>query len=118
MIKSIVRDAYKWIHVVRVTVVLLFRYLMGIHTRNWAWLTFFSIQVPFMALETVSKKLMKQYHLHLPRWLSVLVTMAVLLFLADTFFFPPCLETGLADRVLYAIKGNVSQLVIFVLRTK
>jgi len=92
--------------------------MMGIHTRNWAWLTFFSIQVPFMALETVGKKLMKQHNLHLPRCLSVLMTMAVLLFLADAFFFPPCLETGLADRVLYAIKGNVSQMFTFVLRTK
>ncbi len=100
------------------TAVLLSRYMMGIHTHNWAWLTFFSIQVPFMALETVGKKVMKQQHMRLPRWLSILMTMAVLLFLADTFFFPPCLETGLADRVLYAIKGNVSRLVTFVLRTK
>lgn len=100
------------------TAVLLSRYMMGIHTHNWAWLTFFSVQVPFMALETVGKQVMKQQHMRLPRWLSILMTMAVLLFLADTFFFPPCLETDLADRVLYAIKGNVSRLVTFVLRTK
>lgn len=91
---------------------------MGVHTRNWQWLTFFSIQVPLMALEAVGKKLMKRYRLRLPRWISVVMTMTVLLWLADAFFFPPCLETGLADRVLYAIKDNISQLASFVLRSR
>ena len=89
----------------------LYRYMMGIHTRHWAWLTFFTIQVPLIALESIGKKLMKRYHLHLPHWVSIMATMAVLLWIADAFFFPPCLETGLADRVLHAIQGNVRQLV-------
>lgn len=84
--------------------------MMGVHTRNWAWLTFFSVQVPLMALEAMGKKLMKQNNLRLPRWLSISLTMAVLLWLADAFFFPPALDTGLADRVVDTIKRNASQL--------
>lgn len=94
------------------------RYMMGVHTRNWQWLTFFSVQVPLMALEAVGMKLMKRYRFRIPQWLPVVMTMTVLLWLADAFFFPPCLETGLADRVLHAIKGNISQLVSCVLRSR
>ena len=86
---------------------------MGRPTKNWAWLTFFAIQIPLLALEGLGKKLLKQQHWHVPRLISIIATQAVLLWLADAFFFPPCLDTGLADRVVDAIKGHVNQLVAF-----
>ena len=84
---------------------------MGTTTHHWAWFTFFVVQVPLLALEGVGRKWMKQHSLQVPQWLSVLVTMAVLLWLADAFFFPPCIDTGLADRVVETIKVNINQLV-------
>ena len=83
---------------------------MGTHTRHWAWLLFFTSQIPLLALESYGKKLLKQQHWRIPNWSSILLTMAVLLWLADSFFFPPCLDTGLADRVVDAVKANVNQL--------
>lgn len=83
---------------------------MGTHTERWKWLSFFSIQIPFLALEAYGKKLLRHCNFHIPRWISVSATLAVLLWMADTFFFPPCLETDLANRVVTAIKDNVSQL--------
>ena len=83
---------------------------MNTHTYHWKWLTFFTIQIPFLALEAAGKSLLKKHHLHVPRWISVLATLAVLMWMADTFFFPPCIETDLAERVVQTIKVNVSQL--------
>ena len=84
---------------------------MGTHTQQWKWLSFFTIQIPFLALEAYSKRLLKQCNFQVPRWISVPVTLAVLMWMADTFFFPPCLETDLANRVVNAIKDNVRQLI-------
>ena len=82
---------------------------MGTHTHQWKWLSFFTIQIPLLALEAFGKKQMKRYGLRLPRLLSISATMAVLLWLADRFFFPPCLETDLADRVVKAVNDNFKQ---------
>lgn len=83
---------------------------MGTHTHQWKWLTFFTIQSPLLALEAFGKKLMKRYSLHLPHVVNILATMVVLMWLADKFFFPPCLETDLADRVVMAVNDNFKQL--------
>lgn len=88
---------------------LLLRYMMGTHTQQWKWLTFFTIQSPLLALEALGKKQMKRYRLHLPHVVKILATMVVLMCLADRFFFPPCLETDLADRVVTAVNDNFKQ---------
>lgn len=79
---------------------------MGMHTHQWKWLCFFTMQSPLLVLEAVGKKLMKRYRVRLPRLPSILATMAILLWMADKFFFPPCLDTGLADRVVNAVNNN------------
>lgn len=86
---------------------------MGTHTHQWKWLSFFIVQVPLLALEAFGKKVMKRYNLRLPRLLSILATMVVLMWLADRFFFPPCLETALADRVVKAVSNNFKQLLMY-----
>lgn len=64
------------------------------------------MQAPLLVLEAVGKKLMKRYGLRLPRLPSILATMAALLWMADRFFFPPCLDTDLAGRVVDAVNNN------------
>lgn len=83
---------------------------MGTHTHQWKWLTFFTLQIPLLGLESFGKELMKRYGLRVPRPLSILATMAILMYLADLFFFPPCLETDLADRVVKAVNDNFKTL--------
>lgn len=83
---------------------------MGTHTHQWKWLCFFTMQSPLLVLEAFGKKLMKRYGIHLPRPLSILATMAALLWMADKFFFPPCLNTDLADRVVDAVNNNFKSL--------
>ena len=79
---------------------------MGTHTHQWKWLCFFSLQTPLLVLEAVGKKVMKRHGVHLPRLPSILATMAALLWMADKFFFPPCLDTDLAGRVVGAVNSN------------
>ena len=83
---------------------------MGYHTRHWGWLTFFSIQGPIVAVETVIRRQLKQHHIQLPRVVRIAVTVGVLLAIADTFFFPPLTHSGLADHVVELMKQNVDGL--------
>ena len=80
---------------------------MGYHTTHWAWLTFFSMQAPIIALETFVRQQLKQHRIHLPHVVQVFVTVAVLLTVADAFFFPPVVNSGLADHVVESIKKNI-----------
>ena len=80
---------------------------MGYHTTHWAWLTFFSIQAPVIAVETFVRQQLKQHRIHLPHVVQVFVTIAILLAIADAFFFPAVVNSGLADHVVESIKKNI-----------
>lgn len=64
------------------------------------------MQAPLLVVEALGKKLMKRHGVHVPRLPSILATMAALLWMADKFFFPPCLDTDLAGRVVDAVNNN------------
>lgn len=80
---------------------------MGYHTAHWAWLTFFSMQAPIIAVETFVRQQLKQHRIHLPHVVQVFVTTVVLLTVADAFFFPPVMNSGLADHVVESVKKNI-----------
>ncbi|KAL3155611.1 hypothetical protein ABBQ38_010865 [Trebouxia sp. C0009 RCD-2024] len=85
---------------------LVYWYMMGMHTHQWKWLCFFTMQAPLLVVEALGKKLMKRHGVHVPRLPSILATMVALLWMADKFFFPPCLDTDLAGRVVTAVNNN------------
>lgn len=74
------------------------------------WFLFFTIQAPITALESEIKRWAKRREIALPRWLSIPLTLGLMLVLADWFFFPPCLITGLDDRVTNSMRNNVQGL--------
>lgn len=95
----------------------LYRYLMGQHSRHWGWLIFFSIQGPIVAIENVIKRQLKQNRIQLPWLLRVAMTIAALLTVADKYFFPPVVGSGLADHVVELMKQNVEGVVSLMTRT-
>ena len=59
------------------------------------WLAFFSVQGPLCLAEAW----LSRQGVRLPRPVAVVATTAVLLLCANRFFFPPAVDTGLADKV-------------------
>lgn len=90
---------------------------MGQHSRQWGWLLFFSIQGPIVAIENVIRQQLKQNRIQLPWPLRVAMTIAVLLTVADKYFFPPVVLSGLADHVVDIMKQNVEGAVSLITRT-
>ena len=73
------------------------RRYFGIGWRWWGfWFSFFSLQGPLCLAETA----LSRRRVSLPRPLAVIATTAVLLVLGHSLFFPPAVQTGLADLVL------------------
>ena len=93
------------------------RYLVGYHTAGWSWLVFFSMQAPLVAVETALRHLFKQKSIMVPHAVSVALTIAVLLATADVLFFPPVVDSGLADHVVESIKSNFESLITLHRRT-
>jgi hypothetical protein len=56
--------------------------------------------------EHLVRSQLKQHHMQPPRWLSVPVTLAILLAVGHLYFFPPPMDSGLAGRVVTSIKGS------------
>ena len=80
---------------------------MGSHTPGWKWLSFFAIQAPLIAAERVSRKQLQRCGIQLPAWLSVPLTLGVLLLIADALFFSVWYGTEFADRVDSAIQNDL-----------
>lgn len=75
------------------------------------------MQAPLIAIETTLRHLLKQKTMKLPLVISVALTIAILLAIADVYFFPPVVDSGLADHVVESIKSNFEGLINFVSRT-
>ena len=78
------------------------RYFLG-----WCpgkWLVFFSVQGPLLALEALVKAAGKRMGVKLPVLLAIPCTLGILLLLADKYFIPPVVDTGLVDLVLHSIQ--------------
>ena len=65
-----------------------------------------SLQAPLLLLEHLVRSQLKQRHMQPPRWLSVPVTLTILMAVGHLFFFPPPMDSGLAGRVVTSIKGS------------
>lgn len=80
------------------------RYVQGYVTGQW--FTFFAIQGPIVLMETLLLAALARGGVTIPKPLAVVGALTVLIATGDMFFFPPCLDTGLADRVVQSIKGT------------
>ena len=65
-----------------------------------------SLQGPMVLLEHLIRSQLKQRHAQPPRWLSIPFTLATLLAVGHMYFFPPPMDSGLADRVVVSIKQS------------
>lgn len=74
------------------------------------WFVFFTIQAPIVALESSIKRVFKHRGHELPWWLSIPLTLGLMLILADWFFFPPCFITGLDEKVTSSMRNNIQGL--------
>lgn len=86
------------------------RYLFGQHTPNWRWLSFFAIQGPLIAAERCSTRISLRCGIKKPRWVSVPLTLSVLLLTANQLFFSVWYETPFADRMNAALQNDVRSL--------
>ena len=64
------------------------------------------MQGPMVLVEHLVRSQLKQRHVQLPRWVSIPLTLAILLAVGHAYFFPPPMDSGLADRVVASIKEN------------
>ena len=74
------------------------------------WFIFFTVQGPMLAVESVLKRWARKSRLELPLWAAVPLTWAVLLAVADYFFFPPPMKSGLADDTVAHLTHGYQQL--------
>jgi hypothetical protein len=87
---------------------LMFWYCQG--STTGLWLAFFSLQGPVILIEMVVQRLIRKSGWQVPKWARVAVTLYVLMGLGHLFFFPPPVQSGLADRVTGSIKESFSAL--------
>jgi hypothetical protein len=76
------------------------------------WFAFFALQGPLLWAEGHLRRAARARRCALPPALATPLTLGVLLAVAHVLFFPPCTETGLADRVV----GNIRTTYAGVLR--
>ena len=57
-------------------------------------------------VESLLRGVALQSGLKLPQPLAIATTVTVLMASADWLFFPPCLDSGLSDRVVLSIKES------------
>ena len=74
------------------------------------WLCFFAMQGPMLAVESVLKRWMRKGKREVPLWAAILLTWSVLLAAAHLFFFPPPVESGLADAVVSRLGETYARL--------
>ena len=86
------------------------RYLFGQHTPRWHWLSFFAIQGPLVAVERCSTKILLSYGITVPRWVSVPLTLSILLLTANRLFFSVWYETPFANRMNASLQNDVHRL--------
>ncbi|KAK9837032.1 hypothetical protein WJX81_008263 [Elliptochloris bilobata] len=82
----------------------LYLYLMGRATG--LWFAFFAVQGPLLWAEGALRRWARARGWSLPRALATPLTLGVLMAIGHALFFPPCTETGLADRVVDNIKDT------------
>ena len=83
---------------------LLRRYLMGRITG--LWFAFFAVQGPLLWAEGVLRRWGRARGWSVPRAVAIPLTLGTLLTIGHVLFFPPCTETGLADRVVDNIRDT------------
>ena len=83
---------------------LLRRYLMGRVTG--LWFAFFAVQGPLLWAEGALRRWGRVRGWSVPRALAIPLTLGTLLAIGHVLFFPPCTETGLADRVVDNIRDT------------
>ena len=59
-----------------------------------------------LLVEHAVRSQLKQHHMQPPRWLSIPITIFILMAVGHLFFFPPPMNSGLAGRVVTSIKGT------------
>ncbi len=59
-----------------------------------------------MLVEHLVRSQLKQRHMQPPQWVSIPLTLTVLMAVGHLYFFPPPMDSGLADRVVASIKDN------------
>lgn len=76
------------------------------------WFAFFALQGPMLWAEGEVRRAARARGWRLPPVLAVPLTLSILLLTGHVLFFPPCTETGLADRVV----GNIRETYVGILR--
>ena len=74
------------------------------------WLVFFSMQGPMLAVESVLRRWLRKSKREVPLWAAIPMTWSVLLAAAHLFFFPPPVESGLADAVVSRLGETYARL--------
>jgi len=64
------------------------------------------LQGPMMLVEHVVRGQLKQRQMQPPQWVSIPLTLTILMAVGHMYFFPPPMDSGLADRVVASIKEN------------
>ncbi len=93
------------------------RYAEDRHSKDWKWLTFFVIQALIIGIEGMGRKVFKKYHVAVPKWLAVCVTVPLQMWLAHIFFFPPCTDADMTGKVLGGLIRNFNAMRNFVKQT-
>jgi len=86
----------------------LFRRSLTGRTTGGIWLSFFLIQVPFIAGERLLLSALKRRGTHLPGWLRNLATALVIVASGQFLFWPPAKQWGVVDSSV----GNVKDFLL------
>ncbi|KAL3134953.1 hypothetical protein ABBQ32_007913 [Trebouxia sp. C0010 RCD-2024] len=64
------------------------------------------IQAVVIGTEGLGRKLLKRYNVKVPRLLAIGVTVALQMWLAHIFFFPPCTDADMTGKVMGGLLRN------------
>jgi hypothetical protein len=64
------------------------------------WLTFFTLQGPLLVLESVARRWLRVQGTVVPKFLSIPLTLGLILTLGDLFFFPDVVRMGIAGQIV------------------
>ena len=73
---------------------------------GWRWFVFFSLQGPLLALENEIRKRAKPHSIEVPKLVAILFTCSMLMWLGDSLFFYPAVESGLAERIVSSLSES------------
>ena len=68
------------------------------------------VQAVLVGIEALGRTLLRRYKVTVPRVLAVTITVPLQMWLAHTFFFPPCTDADMTQKLLGGLVRNFQAL--------